>query len=40
MAIDAARFQKLLSEFKLDQLFNELGGWAGITPDSNRNRSR
>lgn len=25
MTIDAARFQKLLSEFKLDQLFNELG---------------
>ena len=25
MTIDAARFQKLLSEFKLEQLFNELG---------------
>lgn len=25
MMIDAARFQKLLSEFKLEQLFNELG---------------
>ena len=25
MTIDAARFQKLLGEFKLDQLFNELG---------------
>lgn len=25
MAIDAVRFQKLLSEFKLEQLFNELG---------------
>lgn len=25
MSIDAARFQKLLSEFKLEQLFNELG---------------
>jgi len=25
MTIDAVRFQKLLSEFKLDQLFNELG---------------
>lgn len=25
MTIDAARFQKLLGEFKLEQLFNELG---------------
>jgi len=25
MTIDAARFQKLLSEFKLAKLFNELG---------------
>lgn len=25
MAIDAARFQKLLNDFKLEQLFNELG---------------
>ena len=25
MTIDSARFQQLLGEFKLDQLFNELG---------------
>ncbi|OYT92364.1 MAG: SAM-dependent methyltransferase [Burkholderiales bacterium PBB3] len=30
MTIDAARFQKLLGEFKLEQLFNELG-WEGAT---------
>jgi hypothetical protein len=35
MTIDAARFQKLLGEFKLEQLFNELG-WdrAALRPQS------